>query len=134
MNNLVFSKVETEEQFSQWREFAASFEHDIPNAILPIVNVSRRENDGKLRQFGYYTLLNQSVVLPCYHPKHCSPRDFHDMTAAFSNTQCLSSISPQFPNGCSVVGLVTNGLPVGRNLVAKLGYENLGIELHRRIP
>lgn len=126
---LKFSQVNTPEAFEQWKKFADSFDHGTNTPMTPIITCSRGD-----KLFGYYTLLTYPIVFPSFHPKFTSPRDFRDMVEAFSNVQCIASMSSQYPNGCSFVGLVTNGLPVGRNIVEKMGYTNLGIELHRRIP
>lgn len=135
VNNLVFDRVDSKEKLDSWREFAAGFDHDDPNIMTPLINVSRRQKDGSLHRFGYYTVLDTGgIVFPSFHPSHCSPRDFHDMVCAFSNAQCLSSISARYPNGVSHVALATSGLPVGREYVTRLGFENMNCEIHRRIP
>lgn len=129
MDSLRFAQVNTPEKLAEWKEFADSFDHGTDTPMTPIVTVSRGD-----KMFGYYTLLNHPIVFPSFHPKHTSPRDFKDMIEAFSNAQCIASMSTQYPNGCCFVGLVANGLPIGRHYVTKMGYENLGIELHRRVP
>jgi len=131
-DSLRFGRVDSDKKLTEWKEFAASFDHyteDGQHPIMPITTVSRGD-----KMFGYWSEITRPILFPCWHPALTTPRDFMESIEAFSNIACYGSMSHQFPNGVSYVGLDTHGLAIGRNYVEKCGYENLNTEIHRRVP
>lgn len=128
---LQFERVDSQEKLERWKAFAESFDHGTGDMhpMLPITTVSR---DGQM--FAYWNEFRFPVLFPSWHPRFTSPREFADTVEAFSNIMSYSSMSPQWPNGVAHVGLATHGLPVARSHVLKLGYEDLGVSLYRRLP
>lgn len=127
---LKFEKVDTEPKFAEWREYASEFGHDCASPIMPIITISR--NNTKL---AHYHLLTLPIILPAFHPEKCSPRDFRESIDAVAHAACLSSMSPQFPNGVCYAALPTGDKRVlNDSLINKVGFVDMQKSLYRRVP
>lgn len=120
-----FETITTKEQFEQWQAYAKTFDHDTDKPMMPIVTIT----DGD-RMIGHFHELQHPVVFPAFHPS-ISPRQFRDSVEAIANYYCIKSMGGQYPNGVLFTALPRQ-LPVDHS--QKMGFEELGVNLYRRVP
>lgn len=122
-----FTKVDSEESFKKWREFAATFDHGSDSPYLPIVMV---DEDGE--NFGYWSTLTFPVVMPAFSPEKTSPRRFRLMVDAISNAHQIASLSSlQHPHGSCYLALEKSPA-IDKEIIEKLGFKPMGLELWRK--
>lgn len=125
-----FGLVRTREALESLQKFAESFDHKVgDDSILPIYTIERGQ-----QVIGYYNMITFPIVCPAFHPKQCTPRDFHD-TVQFAKTHfCLNSICDRFPNGTCLIALPRDLEPLKKVAVEKCGFKNTKAELWQAIP
>lgn len=120
-----YEKITTQEQFDQWREFAATFDHDNESPVMPIVTITNGE-----RMIGHFHELRYPVVFPAFHPS-ISKREFYDAVRDISAYYAMCSMGVQYPNGV-VFAALPKELPI--DVTGKMGLEKLNVDLYRKIP
>lgn len=126
--SLKFARVDTQQKLEDVAKFAESFGHD-PSLDLPLVTMSEGS-----KMFGYYHSMVQPVIFPAFHPEFTSKRNFRDAVEQVAAAHCLSSMSPQYPNGVFYCAFDTDTPAIDPALGYKMGFENLSKELYRRLP
>ena len=116
-----FGVVENEEDYNSLQSFAKSFDHG-ENMTLPIVTINKGQ-----QMIGYYTQILQPIIVPSFHPKVTTPRDFYESLNLLIGAQQLRSISPAYPNG--VCYAATRNKAINRSIFEKLGFNRLDLEL-----
>lgn len=124
---LKFERVLTEEAFKAWEGFADSFGHK-HNPTMPIVTISRDNY-----MLGYYHVLTSPVIIPAFHPKVCTPRDFRESVDAIAHSTCIASMSAQYPNGVCFAALDKDSA-IDKEIIEKLGFTDTGKTIWRRVP
>lgn len=124
---LRFSKVDNEDRLREWSEFADSFDHGTDKPSLPIYTASE---NGEM--FAYWSVLPFPLILPAYHPEKTSPRRFKEVTNVISTSYCLSSISPQYPNGACFAAIPSDSAITGE-IIGKVGFSPMNKCLYERI-
>lgn len=120
-----FEKVDTQEKFEAWREFAKTFDHDTDSPLTPLVTITNEKN----QLIGHFSELASPVVFPAFHPS-ISPREFRDSVEAISAYYCMSSMGLRYPSGVLFTALPKN-MKVDHS--KKMGFEELGVNLYRRL-
>jgi hypothetical protein len=122
-----FDIIDTDQKFSDWQQFAREFDHDSESPILPLVTFS--DDRG---MFGYYSTLNSPIIFPAFHPDKTSARSFKEVIDCVSNMHCLTSVSQRYPNGVSWAAIHEASPIIDK--AERVGYEDTGYKLFRRIP
>lgn len=99
-----------------------------PDNELPIITVSRGD-----KMFAHYRVFSHPVIIPSFHPDFTTARDFRDAVEFTTHHYCLSSISPQYPNGVAFVGTHDKSI-LTQGQFEKLGLVDQDIKLYRRLP
>jgi hypothetical protein len=120
---LTYARVDTDDTFKEFVDFAATFNHKENNSILPIHTIRK---DGEL--IAYFKTLPWPVLCPAFHPDKVSPRDFKDIVEQVGAWANISSISQQFPNG-TVFLAVENRPAIDRSIIEKLGFKDLQVQV-----
>lgn len=121
-----FEQIDTQEKLEQWREFAKTFSHDTAKPMLPLITIA----DGDY-MIGHFHVLRHPVVFPAFHPS-VTPRQFKESVEAISSFYQMSSMDGgQYPNGVLFTALPQD-LKIDHS--KKMGFENLNVNLYRRVP
>ena len=116
-----FSVVDSEEKYKALQDFAKSFDHG-GNMELPVVTINRGPY-----MIGYYQQILHPIIVPSFHPKMTTPRDFYESMNVITGAQHLRSMSPAYPNGICFTG--TRNKNIERSNFEKIGYHKLDLEL-----
>jgi hypothetical protein len=125
-----FELVRTKEQFDSLKDFASSdLVHRFDDhSLLPAITLSRA---GK--QFGWFQVLNQPIVMPSFHTELCSPRDFRDATEQMKAIYQFTSMSERFPNGTVWMAIPPSPM-VDENLLRNMGFSDEKRNLWQATP
>lgn len=123
------SQARSQDELDEIHEFAKSFGHSIGDLTpQPIIRIFRGN-----RLFGYF-FITPNVITPAFHTDKtiCSPRDFKDAVDQIRGAFCFNSQNLQFPAGQCVLALEESPA-IRREILAKLGFENMRGEIHRYV-
>jgi hypothetical protein len=121
-----FNLIQDKESFDQFVSFAKSFDHEEgDHTILPVRVVSNESGP-----IAYFKEIPFPLICPAFHPEKCTPRNFLDICTQVKAWAALNSISPRFPNG-NVLLAVENNPAIPIEIIEKLGFKNLGLQVHQ---
>lgn len=129
MSKIRFQTVTTDRQFEELKELAAKDGHRLDNnSLTPIVEIWRGD-----KRIGWFHILNQPVLMPCFCKETCSPRDFKEAAEALMHIHQYTSMSQRFPNGTTFMAIPPTPA-IDEAIIEKLGFERIHREVWQATP
>jgi hypothetical protein len=128
-DQIKFGMVRTNEEYEDLKKFAKSFGHNVGNdTVLPIYVIERGD-----QVIGFFNMIPYPIGCPSFHPKVCTPRDFHEAALSLKNHFCLQSMDGRYPNGTCLLALPKNP-EMGERAIQRVGFKQIGREIWQYIP